>query len=56
MTWVGIALLAIGLLGALFLPMRRMLVRSNGLWTECYASGRGVRADVQAAFSEPGGS
>jgi hypothetical protein len=54
LAWAGLALLLLGLLGAIFLPMRRMLVRTSGAWTECYASGRGVRADVLAVFSPPG--
>ncbi len=53
LTWSGLALIIVGLLGASVLPMRRVLVRTTGAWTECYASGRGVRADVLAVFSGP---
>lgn len=43
LVWAGLGLGLIGLIGALAWPMRRIVVRHRGHWTEVYASGRGVR-------------
>jgi hypothetical protein len=45
---VGVPLALLGLAGALALPMRRIVVKHHGHWTEFYTSGRGVREDVKA--------
>ncbi len=49
--WAGLALAALGALAARFFPMRRVLVRHHGHWTEVFAAGRGVRADTQAILN-----
>jgi cytochrome c biogenesis protein ResB len=46
LVWTGLGLGLIGLIGALAWPMRRIVVRHRGHWTEVYASGRGVRRAV----------
>ena len=43
LVWIGLPLTLLGLLGALLFPMRRIVVRHHGHWTEFYAAGRGVR-------------
>ena len=49
--WAGFVLAALAALAARFFPMRRVLVRHHGHWTEVFASGRGVRADTQALLT-----
>jgi hypothetical protein len=51
LVWLGLALVAIGAIGSLLFPMRRIVVRHHGHWTEFYASGRGVRDDVNALLT-----
>jgi hypothetical protein len=48
--WIGLGLGLIGLIGALIWPMRRIVVRHHGHWTEVYASGRGVQGVVKSAL------
>jgi len=50
----GIGLLAAlaGATGSLLRPIRRILIRRQGNWTEFYAAGRGVRREV-ALLSDP---
>lgn len=44
--WAGLLLLIGGATGSWLRPIRRLRVKHHGHWTELYASGRGVRADV----------
>jgi hypothetical protein len=44
---IGLPLALLFLAFAVLLPMRRMIIRQHGGWTEVYASGRGVRGDVR---------
>jgi hypothetical protein len=48
LVWIGMPLALVFALLSLLLPMRRMIIQHHGHWTEVYASGRGVRADVNA--------
>ena len=50
---VGAVLALAGLLSCVILPTRRMTIRRSGPWTEFYADGRGVHADVQAMLRVP---
>jgi ResB-like family len=43
---IGAALVLLGAAGSLLWPSRRIVVRRRDTWTEFYAAGRGVRADV----------
>lgn len=52
-SWLGLALALAGLIGTALLPMRRMIVRHHGHWTEIYAGGRNVRRDVRAILITP---
>jgi hypothetical protein len=45
--WVGGVLALIGLVGVVVWPIRRLIIRHHGHWTEFYASGRGVRQVVR---------
>ncbi len=51
--WGGFSLALLGLILALLLPMRRMIVRQHSHWTEIYASGRNVRRDARKLLAEP---
>jgi hypothetical protein len=51
---LGMPLALLFLILAALLPMRRMIIRHHGHWTEVYASGRGVRADVRAMLGARG--
>ena len=43
LVWMGLPFALLGLLGTLVFPMRRIVVRHHGHWTEFYATGRAVR-------------
>jgi hypothetical protein len=45
--WFGLGVAMVFLALSALLPMRRMIVRHHGHWTEIYASGRDVRRDVR---------
>ena len=47
LVWLGAAVAAAGLLGALLYPMQVIIVRWRGAWMEFYASGRRVRPVVR---------
>jgi cytochrome c biogenesis protein ResB len=52
LVWIGLALALIGLIGARVWPMRRIVVRHHGGWTEFYAGGRGIRRVVNQLIGD----
>lgn len=44
--WPGAVLTVIGLIGGLIYPLRRIVIRQHGFWTEFYSSGRGAKQVV----------
>lgn len=47
---LGAGIVVLAALGCTLRPMRRISIRRSGSWTEFYADGRGVRADVRALW------
>jgi hypothetical protein len=47
---LGAGIVVLAALSCAFRPMRRISIRRSGSWTEFYADGRGVRADVRALW------
>jgi hypothetical protein len=49
--WIGLVLAVLGGIGTWLYPMQRIVVRHHGVWTEFYASGRGVRKLISTLLS-----
>jgi hypothetical protein len=50
--WIGLLATLAGAIGSLLYPIRRILIRRRGGWTEFYAAGRDVRREV-ALLTDP---